>query len=313
MITYQIHEQTIVDVAWNSEFEDWLEAQGASGSTIKAYAQDLRHFAGWFETTNGENFSPELITGVDLRLYRQAALDQGAAPATFNRRRAALRRLVAWAIEHGRLSYDPFQGVDKIDESEKPPRWLSDLELHRFQRAVELAVNGARTGPRRWLAVRDQALVALMLHAGLREAEVCGLDCGDVTISERKGKIVVRRGKGEKRRELPLNREARRALNLWIQISGRTAGALFVGVNGGTDARISTRLVQKRVEALRAAAGLDDDVTPHALRHTFAKRLLDAGAPLTTVSKLLGHSRLETTARYVAPGWADFEKAVEKL
>jgi site-specific recombinase XerD len=85
---------------------------------------------------------------------------------------------------------------------------------------------------------------------------------------------------------------------------------MFVGKGGE---RVSTRLVQKRVEALRQAAGLDKTVTPHALRHTFAKRLLDGGAPLTVVGKLLGHARLDTTARYVQPGWNDFEKAVETL
>ena len=303
-------QMTAIETDWQDQFTAFLESSGCSSATIKAYRQDLTHFSRWFETTNGQALKLELITGVDLRYYRQSALESGASPSTINRRRATLKRLSAWAFNTGVLNYNPFQGVERVDQAELPPRWLSDLEYHRLVRQVEQAVNGARSDHWRWQAVRDQAIVALMIHAGLREAELCALDWRDVTIGERKGKVVVKRGKGEKRREIPLNGEARRALRLWEQVSERSEGPLFCGKGRET---ISPKLVQNRVAALRQAAGLDAHVTPHALRHTFAKRLLDGGAPLTVVQKLLGHSRLDTTARYVQPGWNDFEKAVEKL
>lgn len=298
----------VVLTDWRGEFISALEAQGCSRGTLRSYLQDVASFERWFEATNGQPFSPELITGVDLRAFREFQV-RSVAPATWNRRRSTLRKLCEWAISSGALPYDPFQGVERMEQSEPAPRWLSDAEYHRLVRQMELAVNGATTDHWRWQAVRDQAIVTLMLHAGLREAEVCALDWDDVTISERKGRVIVRRGKGDKRREIPLNVEARRAIRLWREISDG-AGAMFVGKGGG---RISTRLVQNRVKVLRTAAGLGDEATPHALRHTFAKRLLDGGAPLTVVSKLLGHSRLETTARYVQPGWDDFEQGVEKL
>jgi len=305
-------EEIQISVAfdWQEDFKEFLKTKGITASSIKDYQQDLKHFAAWFVKVNGEAFEPSLITGVDLRSYRSQALDDHVAPATFNRRRASLRRLCAWAMASGFLTYDPTQGIDPIAQAELPARWLTGQEYHRLMRQVELMINGARSDHARWQAIRDQAIVVLMLHAGLREGEVCQLDWADVAISERKGKVTIHRGKGEKRREIPLNREVRMAIQLWRRTMNNETGAMFTGKGGE---RIGAKLVQNRVRALRVAAGLDDQVTPHALRHTFAKRLLDGGAPLTVVSKLLGHSRLETTARYVQPGWEDFEKAVERL
>ncbi len=306
----ELREMVVVRADWQAEFQSALEAEGLSGASVRNYLQDLRVFAGWFETVNGTGFSPELTTGVDLRLFRDQQI-QTVRPATWNRRRAALGRFCRWLFMSGIVNYDPFQGIEKVGESELPPRWLSDHETHRLLRILEQAVNGSTTQAWRAQAARDQAMVCLMLYAGLREGEICALDWEDLKLGERGGKVIVRLGKGGKRRELPLNREARRALRLWSQFSGGERGAVFTGKGGG--GRISARQVQRRLEAIRQAAGLDETVTPHALRHTFAKRLLDRGVQLTVVSKLLGHSRIATTARYVQPGWEDFEKAVEKL
>ena len=94
----------------------------------------------------------------------------------------------------------------------------------------------------------------------------------------------------------------------FLKVTAATPGR-FTGTARGE--RISARLVQRRVAEIGRVCGIP--VSPHDLRHTFAKRMLDDGAPLTVVSKLLGHSRLETTARYVQPGWADYEKWVERI
>jgi integrase/recombinase XerC len=151
-------------------------------------------------------------------------------------------------------------------------------------------------------------MVALMLWAGLRESEVAQLDYEDIELSEKKGWVIVRNGKGEKRRELPLNIHARQAMREWFGLRGGEPGALFTGKRGE---RITGKAIQDRTRVIRIAAGLDEDVTPHALRHTFAKRMVDAGYSIGIVQKLLGHSRLETTLAYTKPGWGDLEKAVE--
>jgi integrase/recombinase XerC len=306
----QVVRTGVVASTWEVDFVGWLQAKGVSVSSVKSYLQDIRVFARWFEEVNGQALHPSLVTGVDLRAFRTWQItDGGAKPSTWNRRRSALAQLCRWALEAGHLSYDPFQGVDVADQVELPPRWLERGELQKVWRQVELAVNGGRTAAARRQALRDGAVFALMALAGLREGEVVGLDLGDVEVGERKGRVVVRMGKGEKRRELPLSKEARRWVEGWLGVRGEAgSAALFLGRKGE---RLGARDVQRMVGEFGRRAGVE--VTPHALRHTFAKRLLDEGAPLTVVQKLLGHSRLETTSRYVQPGWSDFERAVERI
>jgi site-specific recombinase XerD len=292
----------VIDVDWLDSFSDYLERNGSSSRTLLAYCQDVRSFASWFLAENGQVLEPGLITGVDLRAYRDDCVNGGRIkPATWNRRRQALARLCKFWQERGDLSYDPFQGVEPWVEEEMPPRWLGKSDLQRFMRQLELQVNGATTPHWRWQALRDQAMVMLMLYAGLREGEVVALNRDDIELPERHGKVTIWHGKGGKKREVPLNGEVRRALSMLT-----TTCPLFVGKGGE---RLTTRSVQRRVGEIGKGAGLY--VTPHMLRHSFAKRTLDRGAPLTVVSKLLGHARVDTTARYCKPGWSDLEMAVE--
>lgn len=299
----------VSDQEWSQAFGDHLRAGGRSERTVSSYLADVRSFASWFQSVNGEDLTPDLITGVDLRAYRQYAI-KAMSPATFNRRRACLRVLVQWAMAVGYLTYDPLQGVKPLASVETPPRWLDEKEYHALTRTIERMVNAPRpnTEAARLMAMRDAAMAALMLWAGLREHEVAQLDLSDLVIGERKGRVIVRNGKGNKRREIPLNTEALRAIATWCTARGGEPGALFSGKSGG---RITEKGIQDRVRVIRSAAGLDEDVTPHALRHTFAKRMVDAGVQIGTVQKLLGHSRLETTLAYTKPGWKDLEKAVE--
>lgn len=299
---------TVEISTWEGAFEGWLRGGQRSERTIQSYRQDCAAFAAFFEQANGQPFSPELITSLDLRGFREHSLaGQQVSAATWNRRRVSLKMLCQWAQESGLVSYNPFQGVQPAQKQQTAPRWLNRQDYGRLMRTIERMANMADTPAGQRQAVRDQAMVYLMVFAGLREGEVCALDVADVKITERKGRVLVRRGKGDKEREVPLNNTARQALSCWLAVHEGGA-ALFYGKRG---ARLSERAVQRRVREIGRLAGVD--LTPHVLRHTFAKRTLDQGAPLTVVSKLLGHARLETTARYVQPGWEDFERAVENL
>jgi integrase/recombinase XerC len=292
---------------WWNKYDNWLFTHNKSINTRNAYVQDLRSFSNWFWEVNGQELTPDLITGVDLRAYRAWEVEEvQVRPATWNRRRSSLGEFCKWAMEAGYLNYNPFIDVEPMDEIELPPRWLEKKDFQAFMRQVELEINTAKSDYGRWQAIRDQAIIALMIYAGLREGEVVALMTQDIELSERKGRVIIKNGKGEKRREIPLNKEARRALSLWLK--EHSGGYLFISHHGG---ELSTRSVQRRVAEIGKIAGIE--VTPHDLRHTFAKRMLDAGVPLTTISKLLGHARLETTKRYVQPGWGDYERAVEKI
>ena len=295
---------------WSGAFADHLREGGKSERTVEAYLQDLRSFAAWYAQVNGEELSPDLITSFDLRAYRKYALvERKLKPSTWNRWRSALVALCRWAVAAGWLYEDPTKDIKGAKVAELPPRWLDRRQANRLMRQAERLVNAASTDRGRWQALRDRAMLAIMLYAGLREAEVVALDAGDIEIGERSGRVRVYMGKGDVYREVPLSKEARLALSAWLEVRGNPA-PLFTSKQG--DGRLSTRAVIYRVAEVGRLARIDG-LTPHDLRHTCAKRMLDEGAPLTVVQRILGHRRLATTARYVQPGWGDLEDAVETI
>lgn len=290
---------------WQTRFEDYLTQQGRSPKTIEAYLTDLRVFSAWFEEVNNQPFEPSLFNSMDLRAYREWSLKvRKIAPKTWNRRRGTLKVIFSWAKNEGLTPLgDPFTGVLPAKEEELPPFWLERSDYARLMRGVEQAINSANTPRRRVLAIRDGAMIALMIYAGLRVGEVCALKLEDIEITERKGRVIVRSGKGGKKRQVPLSSEARRLIDAHIA-DMPAHGLVFEG--------ISIRGIEKRIDKLAEQFGVAD-LTPHRLRHTFGKRMVDAGRPLTEIKKLMGHSSIKTTIRYVQPGWEDLEDAVESV
>ena len=298
-----------VAMGWQESFTAFLRGKAKSERTIEAYVSDVRSFAAWFERENQQAFTLDLLTSFDLQGWRVFSLEnEQVSPATWNRRRASMIVLAGWAQEIGVLSYDPTSDLRAKEAVALAPRWLDTKQFGQLMRVVERQVNGATSAAGRRQALRDQAVVALMAYAGLREGEVCGLLASDVELSERKGRVVVRSGKGDKERSVPLNEHARKAVRAWMDVRGGGQGPLFIGKHGDA---LQARGVQRRVAELGRLAGVE--CTPHQLRHTFAKRCLDKGGQLTEVRDLLGHTRLETTARYVKPGWGDLVAAVDRI
>ena len=303
-----VGQDIFVEQDWRDAFADQLRERGKSENTISAYLQDLRSFAAWYAQVNGSEFQISDMTGFDLRAYHKYIMDDcKMKPATWNRRRSSLIALCRWSVESGCLSFDPSIDLIAEDDIELAPRWLERKDANRLMRQAERMANGAQSDHWRWQATRDQAVLALMLYAGLREGEVVALDLADIEIGVRKGRVTVHGGKTGYRR-VPLSKEARRALTLWLDARAPGAGALFQSKRAK---RMSRRAVIHRVVEIGRLADLK--VTPHDLRHTCAKRMLDEGTPLTVVRKVLGHARLETTARYVQPSWGDLELAVERI
>jgi site-specific recombinase XerD len=290
------------------DFRSFLEEERGQG-TISAYSQDLRHFMTWFEQANGVAFSPIQMNSHDCRDYRAFCLEvERCAPATWNRRRSTLKLLHGWIMTALRIELFPFEKqLKRAEEEEQAPRWLSQIEERQVMRQVELNIVAANTAARKARAIRDAALVAMMRYAGLRVEEVANLETGDVQIGERKGAVTVRLGKREKKRVVPLSASARDAIGSWL--ANRPGGTVFLFVDEQGQG-MSTRAIQKRIEALGAQTHIEG-LTCHALRHTCAKSMLDAGRPITEVQRILGHEKLETTARYVQPGKEDLEQAVE--
>jgi site-specific recombinase XerD len=297
-----------------TDFTNWLECEGRSALTISAYRRDVELYARWFEQEAGMDFTPSLLTGRDLRAWREASIyKEGVEGSTWNRRRASLRVFSTWALRAGLVAADPFEGVRPADVREPAILWLEDNEFNRILRHLEHQVNSATTDSWRIQAIRNRAIVVLMVFAGLRESEVVNLRLSSLLLNERKGAVSIRDGKGGTFAEIPLNHEAVTDLRAWVAIRGSQDGILFAGK--GTE-QLTPRQVQRMVKSLGQACGIPD-LHPHRFRHTFCKRTLDGKyrrdgqpVPLTVVQRLARHARLSTTARYALPGQRDLEQAV---
>ncbi|ADI02793.1 tyrosine-type recombinase/integrase [Syntrophothermus lipocalidus] len=280
---------------WESvleRYEDYLKTTRARLS-VESYMGDLRLFLEWLGGRGEDN--PTAVTPLDASEYRRFLADKGYKPATINRKIQSLRAFYGWLQEAGIVPDNPFRRTKAVPAQELAPRWLTRPEQAALMRAVRAKGR-----------LRDEAMIALMLFAGLKVGELVALEREDVVVRERSGKVVVRQGKGNKRREVPLNATARDILRRWLEEN--PTGPLWPSQKGG---RLSKRQVQKIVEDCAYIAKLKD-VTCHKLRHTFCKNLLDAGVSIDQVAAMAGHSRLDVTKRYTVPSMQDLQEAVER-
>lgn len=267
-----------------------------SPNTAKSYESDIKNFIKWFEETNGD-FSPDKITSFDLKDYVSYLTNvRGLKNTSINRKMIAIRSWLNYLKEKNIISDLP-KFPKYLPEVEKAPKSLDRNEINRFLRTVE------REGK-----PKEKAIIALLFYAGLRVSEVANLKKDDIEISDKKGKVIIRQGKGNKFREVPLNNDARNFLRPYLETLGDTYW-LFPGKEGKP---ITSRAIQQVIKKYAYLAKIPS-LTPHTLRHTFATLLLRQGTDLVIVSNLLGHSRLDTTARYTKPSEQDLEKATSIL
>ena len=284
-------------MTWNEAVQVYLSTQ--RGITADRYRHALEDFAAWYRGTYGEEPEPKLLTDEEAREWRAHLTGvKKYAAATVNLRLSALKGLVRHA--GGRLE---IKGMRKVQQPVEP---LSGRELGRLVRAVEQHEWGAE-----WMPARNAALVALMARAGLRIGEVVGLDLEDVALNERSGWVTVRQGKGLKERRVPLSLQARKTLAGYLEVRPEAATpALFLTKSWR---RLGKRPVQRLVKSVAQRAGLQQDVTPHVLRHSFATRFLRKGGDLATLRDILGHANLATTSRYLHADATRMQEMVEEL
>ena len=255
--------------------------------TIRAYAGDV---AGLLEhaTRSGVTEPAGVDLGV-LRSWLAMLRATGAARSTLARRGSSARAFTGWAHRAGLLEHDPGPLLGTL----KGHRPLPDvLRVDEAARLVD-AVDGDAPAE-----LRDRAALELLYGTGIRVAELCGLDLGDVDDARRVVRVL---GKGRKERTVPYGAPAQQALDRWCArgrqrwLSPASGPALLLGARGGrVDARTVRRLVHARLAAVPGAP----DLGPHGLRHSAATHLLEGGADLRSVQELLGHATLATTQIY---------------
>jgi integrase/recombinase XerC len=296
----QVTDQSTAEPGEITLFVADLTRQEVAAKTLVNYRSDLLCFGRWFAGVNDEAFTAAAVTPTDVRDYRTYLVqEERRKPATVNRRLAALRKFFTWAQATGRIHDRPTDAVKGLEASPRAPKALAKRELDRLIRSVE------KEGKK-----RDLAIVLTLRHTGLRVSELCALRLADVELGERKGSVTVRAGKGSKYRVVPLNLDARKAIQDYLAVRPAVVDDhLFIGQR---HQGLSPQAVENLVAKYARLAGLDA-VTPHTLRHSFGKGLLDTGVDLVAVAALLGHSRLETTAIYTHPSVRDLEAAVQHL
>jgi site-specific recombinase XerD len=280
-------------------YESWLLKQPLAKKTQDAYRFHVRKFWDYLAsrpTTGDDPLHDAFARDYAVRDFkRYLKTERRAKPASVN--------LALAAIDH----FYQFLGLDRVrvqreDLPQQSPRALKPEEQKEFLRAVE-----------RSSSLRDQALARLLFYTGVRLSECAALDVSDILISARKGMVIVRSGKGETYREVPLNAEVRNALKDWLRDRSKrfpwsSDPALFLNLKGK---RLSTRAIDLIVRQLGADANLE--VSAHILRHTCLTNLVRRGNDLVLVAEVAGHRRLETTRRYSLPSVEDRAIAMEAI
>jgi integrase/recombinase XerD len=277
---------------WIDEFLTFLRFErGLADNTIAAYRRDL---AVWQSYCRARGVQPHQASNEDLTAYleelRSSRREGGPySPASVARMLVSLRSFHRFLVREGGAPLDP---TAKIGSPKRPRSIPKAIPLEDVERLIELPGKDA-------LGRRDRAILEALYGAGLRISELVNLDLDDVDLDG--GSVLVRGGKGGKSRRVPLGRAARAAIGAYVTTvrpslqRDAAGGAVFLNARGG---RLSRQGCWKILRRYAEAAGLEDRVSPHTLRHSFATHMLDAGADIRVVQELLGHASLATTQVY---------------
>ena len=259
---------------------------GLAPTSVRAYATDVERFAEW--AGRGGVSGPRGVSRLLLRRYLAFLATRGRSKATISRAAASLRSYFQWARRRGLVAVDPSARLTAPAPDSRLPQVLGHDDLELLLDPFD--PDDERTP----VDLRDDAVLELLYGGGLRVAELCALDVGDVELGRR---VVTVLGKGRKERQVFVHERAAQAVTDWLDAGRRSmrtddspASALFYNRRGR---RLGTRDVRRILDRRS-----DVPTHPHALRHTFATHLLDGGADLRVVQELLGHASLQTTQVY---------------
>lgn len=264
--------------------------RNSSDYTIKSYREDLTQAIEYFQSQPalGPKAGIEVLRPRVLRGWLAWLHEKGYAKSTIARRLAALRSWCRYLRRQGLLEQDPAAGLRGPRKEQPLPHFLPAEGIRKM---LDLP-QGEEP-----LTHRDRALLETAYSAGVRVAELVGLNLDDLDLDE--GSATVR-GKGRRERLVFLGPPALEAIQVWLGdreglAKPKAAGALFLNKNG---TRLTTRSVGRILAKYLGPAGLDTEASPHSLRHSFATHLLNQGADIRGVQELLGHKSLATTQIY---------------
>lgn len=284
--------------------EDWLRhmrsVRGRAEKTIDAYRRDLALYLAFMAEHRGGPMGRDALGAVtvpDLRAWMAARRGTGISSRSLARELSAVRSFYAWLEQAHDLPCPAVHAIRAPKVAQRLPRPVSARDARRL---IDASAHHAEP----WIAARDYAALTLIWGAGLRIGEALGLKQSQAPLPE----VLRVTGKGGKEREVPVVPAARRAVEAYRALCPHGPGpddALFLGARGGP---LAQGALQKAMATARQALGLPPSATPHALRHSFATHLLQAGGDLRAIQELLGHASLSSTQIYTG---VDQERLME--
>lgn len=268
--------------------------RGASAHTLRAYERELKNFVTFMVKARGAGFGVAKIEHQQIRAYLSELYGRGLTKASAARALAAIRSWFKWLARRGYVEQNPAALV----ATPKLPKHLPRVPtIEQMNRVVDAAADETATWPE-----RDRVIFELLYGCGIRNAELVGLNLGDIHWAN---EAILVRGKGRKERQVPLGDAAAMALRDYLperakrlEVAGKQTDALLVNARLKGEGRLTTRSVGRIVKRIAVAQGLPAEVHPHTLRHAFGTHMLEEGADLRAIQELLGHERLSTTQRY---------------
>ena len=268
-------------------YETYLtKVKQASDNTVSSYLRDIRQFSEWLTEAGRDVLD---ATQQNIGMYLEHLRSQGKSGATASRTLASLKNFYAYVVSTGFLETSPVGGELHVDRGEKKlPQVLTGKE-------VELLLSQPDCVDAK--GYRDKAMLEVMYATGIRVSELIALNVEDVNLE-----LGMLKCSGSKKaRVIPLYPAALRALSVYIRevrvgmVADPGERALFVNMAG---ARMSRQGFWKILKHYQEKAGIDKDITPHTLRHSFAVHLLENGADLGSLQELMGHSDISSTQMY---------------
>jgi integrase/recombinase XerC len=286
-----------------AKFKDHLTVErNLSTHTVTAYCRDLDQFYAFLRARGAVTSTDRGWGQVDLILVRQylALLRKNCTRTSTARKLSSLKVFFRFLVRQGLLETAPTEALSTPRREQYLPKVLSAEQTAQL-------LDGSPPG-KSLLMLRDLAIFELIYSCGLRVSELTRLDLSALDLDARQLRVT---GKGNKERLLPIGRQAIMALQHYLaeRPADNLQQALFLNYRGG---RLTARSVQRILKDRLRHFGLPSDVTPHALRHSFATHLLDAGADLRVIQELLGHSSLSTTQRYTKVSFAHLAEVYDR-
>lgn len=258
-----------------------------SPRTVETYASNLRLFQEFFQCLD-EGLTWETIDQDVIRDWMEDMLERGDKARSVNNRLTTLRMLYKWALAHNLVDKDPTRRIEPMKTDRPLPKFVREDEINRlldsdlWQDTLE--------------DVRARTIIIVFYETGIRLSELVGLDDADIDFHNRQLRVT---GKGNKQRMVPFGNEMEQALRRYITCRnhevGDTEPALFVDDKGR---RVKGWWVRSEVKRLLSLVSTQKKLSPHVLRHTFATAMLNHGAGIESVRRLLGHTSVATTEIY---------------